>query len=155
MSGAARLTQQLLLAGIPVVGVSQTADGYVVEYDPSATPAQIAQGNAMAAATAPGNYRPRKLYDIVQSLNALTAVQKTNISNDLFGGLPPKWTQDTGPNAADLLVLYTLTLTTGLSTADKNTVRLHAAAIYVMDNPLYLLSPPFDPTISAAGDEPA
>jgi hypothetical protein len=98
----------------------------------------------------------RRLYDVFNDIGALTAAQKLAISNDLFGGSPPKFTQDTGDDAADLLVLYCLSQT-GLSAADKNLVKQASAAIYARDNPAYLVGQTFGGTVAAInipGDEP-
>ena len=97
--------------------------------------------------------RKRKPYDIYTQIGALTATQKLNISNDLFGGSPPKFTQDIGDDSPDLLVLWTLQQTGGLSTADKNLVKQAAATIYCRDNPKYLVNPSFDTSINIPGDE--
>jgi hypothetical protein len=98
--------------------------------------------------------RPRLLVDIYQDVSALSGEQKTNIGTDLFGGSPSKLSQDSGPNAPDLLVLWTLRQLVTLSQADKRLLELDAITIYVHDNPRYLDPCLFDLTISIPGDEP-
>lgn len=95
----------------------------------------------------------RPLFDLVTALNGLNATQKTNISNDLFGGSPAKWTQATGENSSSILVIFTLTQTATLSTADKNLAKIHGTALYIQDYPNYLVNPSFDPTINVPGDQ--
>lgn len=97
--------------------------------------------------------RKRKPYDLYVALGALTGTQRSNIASNLFGGSPPLFTQDSGGDSPDLLVLWVLQQTGGLSTADKNTVKQAAAAIYCRDNPTYLVNPAFDSSINVAGDE--
>jgi hypothetical protein len=96
----------------------------------------------------------RDLLDIVTDLQTLSANQKTNISNALFTppGSPPILT-DSGPNAASIWSLYAMIQLNGVTTADKNTIKLYAAAQYVQDNPRYLATPAFDNTINVPGDE--
>jgi len=97
--------------------------------------------------------QPRVLYAIWKDIGALSGAQKQNIANDLFSGDPPKVTQDTGVNAPDLLILWTLQNSVSLSTTDKQSAQRSAMSIYTLDNPKYLVHPPFDPTINVPGDE--
>ena len=151
-TGPMRLTAVLTALGIPVLSVEyDTTTGFTVHYGPGATAQQISQGNATAATFDPATYVTRTLFDLVTALNALTAAQKTNVSADLFGGSPPKFALDAGPNAGALLAIYYSTQTATLSTADKNTAKLYAAALYAQDNPAYLITPAFDPTINVPG----
>jgi len=96
---------------------------------------------------------PRVLYSIWQDIGALTGAQKTAIATDLFSGTPPKVSQDTGPNAPVLLTLSDLQKMAALSTADKQSAQRSAISIFTLDNPTYLVHPPFDPTINVPGDE--
>jgi hypothetical protein len=139
--------------GPPTVDAAGAVDVHVL-YRDGADPARVASCNAFIAGWTWVARRPRLLYDIYQSLGVLTAAQKQAIGNDLFGGSPPKFTQDKGPSAPSLLVLYTLIQTGNLSTGDKALVKQAAAAIYCLDNPRYLIAPAFDPSINVAGDEP-
>src|SRR5262245_3677207 len=102
LSRIAALDQALRAAGIPIIGVSSGTPP-TVQYDPSATPAQITQGNTIAASFDMNPRRSRKLYDIWQDIGALNATQQTNIWNDFTSGSPPKWSQHTGSNAAAIM----------------------------------------------------
>lgn len=48
-----QLQQQLLDAGLLIVGVAEIGDGYRIDYDGSETPEQLTQGNAIVAAFVP------------------------------------------------------------------------------------------------------
>ena len=48
-----QLQQQLLDAGLPIVGVAEEGDGYRIDYDGSETPEQVEQGNAIVVAFVP------------------------------------------------------------------------------------------------------
>lgn len=128
-----------------------------IDYQPTATAGEISAGDNVAINfdLTEGLRKPRILYSIWQDIGALTGAQKTAIATDLFGGNPPKVTQDTGPNAPDLLTLWVLQNTTTLSTVDKQSAQRAAMSIFTLDNPTYLVHPPFDPSISIPGDEPA
>lgn len=91
---------------------------------------------------------PRPLYAIYNSLAALSSTQKTNIWTDLSSGSPAKYLADLGPNAAAIAALDWAVRFSGLGAAAITDAKLRIAAIYVADNPTYLLSPSFDPTIN-------
>lgn len=151
-----RLEITFAALGIPIVGDSwnQSTNTISVQYAPTATQAQINQGNQLLATWDMRPYRARRLIDLINDLNALTSTQKTNISNDLFSGTPLKVLLDPGANISPIFVLYWGTQTPGLTTQDKNLAKLYAAAMYVQDNPAYLIQPTFDTTINVPGWEP-
>lgn len=128
-----------------------------IDYRSEATTSEMINGDETARVfdLAAVPRRPRVLYAVYKDVSALTGPQKTNIGNDLFSGSPPKVATDTGPNAPDLLILWTLRQVASLSTADKRLLETDAISIYTLDNPNYLVSPPFDPSINVPGDEPA
>lgn len=98
--------------------------------------------------------RNRSLPAIFADLDNLTAAQKTNVNADLFASSPAKWRSDVGPNAVSLWLLDAIVGLVTLSAADKNLLKLKAAAAYVQDNPRYLVNPIFDVSINVSGDEP-
>lgn len=93
----------------------------------------------------------RPLLNIIADLNALSAAKKTAIWNDLNSGTPPKWALDNGPNAAAIAVLQLVGTLTGLNAADILTAKIRGVAMFVSDNPAYLVNPPFDATINIPG----
>lgn len=111
-------------------------------------------------ATLVANYdgRPRRartLLAIVTDLSALTSTQKSNVSGALFSPTnAPPILADAGANAAAIWALYAMVQLNGVTTADKNTIKLYAAAQYVQDNPAYLVNPSFDSSINIRGDAP-
>lgn len=96
--------------------------------------------------------RLRSLLSLIADLNALSASKKNAIWTDISSGSPPKWSTDTGPNAAAIAVLQLLA-TSGLSAADVLTAKVRGVAMYVQDNPKYLVNPSFDTSINVPGDE--
>jgi hypothetical protein len=122
----------------------------------------------LADAQAQGYVRmvPRTMYAIAADIFALTGslptpaagTQKANIIADLFSGSlatgSQKWQKDPGPNAPSLAAVYAaITASNGLATFNA-AQQLIMAAIYVVDNPNYLVNPSFDPTISINGLAP-
>lgn len=100
-----------------------------------------------------GVYRPA--HAIFAALSALTGPQKTAVWADLTGGSPAKWTSDRGPNAAAILMCVgiTVSLAGAMTAAQLTDMKVRAVAAYVLDNPLYLVNPAFDPTINVPGWE--
>lgn len=90
----------------------------------------------------------KSLYALGTAIAALTTAQQNNIWADLFGGTPPKYQSDVGPNAAAIGAVYLCTTTPGVFTAPQ---KIGIAAFYVQDNPGYLIQPSFDPTINISG----
>lgn len=152
-----RLELTFAALGIPLAGTSYDPTAtppLSVTYAPDAAPAQIDQGNTLLASWDMRIYRTRTLSDLIAALQALTAAQKTNISNDLFSGSPFKVLTDTSSNESAIYVLYYNTQTGGTSASDKNLAKLYAASLYVQDNPVYLIQPTFDSSINVPGWEP-
>jgi hypothetical protein len=90
------------------------------------------------------------LSQIVTALNALTTGQKTNVVNALFGGAVPIL-QDSGPNAGLITVLYGIVQNVTLLPAESQALKLYAVALFLQDNPTYLVKPAFDATINLLG----
>jgi hypothetical protein len=83
---------------------------------------------------------------------ALTPLQKTNVWNDLSSGSPPKYLTDAGSEAGALAVLDWAVRFAGFSAAAVLDAKIRATAIYVRDQPSYLVHPTFDPTINVSGE---
>lgn len=109
--------------------------------------------------------KPRTMYAIAADIFALTGTlptpangtQKANIIADLFTGNlatgGQKWQQDAGLNAAALSAVYAaITASNGLATFNA-AQQLIMAAMYVQDNPNYLVHPSFDSTINVPGTQ--
>lgn len=88
---------------------------------------------------------PFQVYTLINNLNA---TQKTNVQNDLFTGATPKIVTSDGPNAGAILVLYWAVQFSGAAGASLTAAKILAAALYTLDNPLYLQAPAFDPSIT-------
>lgn len=148
---SARLELTLTALGIPFSGTSYDGTTFTVSYPANATQAQITQGNNLAATWPNTVYQSRTLVDLVNALSTLTGTQQTNIVNNLFVGNPLRVLMDAGPDTAAIGVLYYITQITTLPVSSINLAKLYAAAMYVQDNPTYLISPSFDVTINVAG----
>ena len=108
--------------------------------------------------TATGHKQPRRLFDIYTDIGNLTAGQQSAIWTNLDAGNPPLWATDDGDNAAAIMVLHWAVANSGASTANVNNAKRRLAALYVQDNPTYLVLPTFDPAVSGVnipGDEVA
>jgi hypothetical protein len=123
-------------------------------FSATATAADRDAVNALIASWIWGEHRPRKLHDIWQAINALSAAQQANVWNWLVSGTPPVWTQHQGTNDAAMLAVHFTATLTGLTTAQLNDARRRLVAMMVEDRPLLLVNPTFDPTISVPGQEP-
>jgi hypothetical protein len=149
---AARL-DEAIKAVCPIVGVriGNKADKQTWQFLPDgATAPQIAAAQAVINGfTTTGPLR--SLLDIITDLNALTALQKTAVWNDINSGSPPKWALDVGPNAAAIAVLQLFATMGVFSTAQMTDIKIRGVALYVSDNPLYLVHPAFDATIFIPG----
>lgn len=96
----------------------------------------------------------RTIFSIRVELNALSAAKKNAVWNDINSGNPPKWSLDAGPNAAAIAAIeFSATSVAGITAAEKTEARLRLVAMYIQDNPKYLVNPSFDPTINVPGNE--
>lgn len=154
------LYADLLAAGFPIAegGVAGPTSTFQVRVTTTRdlTPAEQTQVGVIVAAHDARPRQPRTIFAIRQQLNTLTNGQKTAIWTNLSAGTPPLWALDAGPNAAAIAAIeWGATVPAGVTAAEKTEARLRLAAMYVQDNPRYLVNPAFDPTINVAGDEPA
>lgn len=81
-------------------------------------------------------------------LSGLTALQKTNIWTDFTSN--SRWKTDVGNNTNMLLMLGGMALD-GIISATTLNAKYFAVALYVQDNPSYLVTPIFDATINVPG----
>lgn len=144
----------LTAAGIPIDGVARLTDGSVrIDFQATATSQQKTDAAAMAAAWDWTPRQPRRLYDIWQALNALSAGQQSAIWTDITSGTPPKWALAEGDNAGAILALHWSALNSGATTANLNDAKRRLVAMYCQMYPNYLIHPSFDSTINVPGDE--
>lgn len=93
----------------------------------------------------------RTLLNISADITSLSASQKTAIWSDLTSGSPAKILASVGPNAGSLFVFRRMAILAVLGPADSTSCKVDAAAMYVQDNPAYLVRPAFDATINISG----
>jgi hypothetical protein len=157
MVDCGKIYEDLLAAGLPVVGVSSPDGVAVVDaYSRALTAPERAQADAIIADPMNLARRPRPLLDIYADVTALTLNQQGKIWQDLSAltdGIRKYYT-DAGPNASAITVWDFLIFNSGLATAATNEAKLRLIIAYVQDNPDYLVAPPFDPTINIPGSEP-
>lgn len=155
------LDTQLLAAGIPIKPAPDTfsLDGstLTVFCTRELTEQEIATGTGVVQNfVVPPDTRPRLLADIYDALKALTVAQKTNVDANLFesvGGATPLWKTNRGVNAGAMLALWASSQLSTPSNADKTLLKLAICAMYVSDNPSYLVHPTFDSSINVSGVE--
>jgi len=147
--------------GIPIYGVTGNQAPFVVSYDPAATQAQRDQGNAIAAQPAVA-MQPRKLSDIYKDVQGLTTLQWNKVWADISApvgtpptGVPRKYLGDYGVNAGPIFCMDWSVYASGASGAPLLAGQRQLVALYVQDNNLYLVNPPFSPDINVPGNEPA
>lgn len=88
---------------------------------------------------------------LITNIGALNNNQKNNIWTDFTTN--KRYQTDTGPNAGSLLLAAYLANTAliGGSPTDLLNGKILAIALYVQDNPNYLVNPTFDSTINVPG----
>ena len=153
----AALMSQLQAVGLPVTDV-QTSEAYpgqvIVVSSTDLTGTQLTQMESIVSAYDLRPRIPRPLYAIYNDLVALTTTQQANIWADISSGTIPKYLLDAGPNTAALVVLDWAVRSSGATGAALTAAKFRAVALYVQDNPTYLVTPTFDATINVAGDMP-
>ena len=151
------LLSQLQAAGLPVIDV-QTSGAYtgqvIVVSSIDLITAQLTQMQAVVSAFDLRSRIPRPLYAIYNDLVALTTTQQANIWADISSGTTPKYLLDAGPNTAALVVLDWAVRSSGATGTALTAAKFRAVALYVQDNPTYLVTPTFDATINVPGDMP-
>jgi hypothetical protein len=131
-------------------------DGIVLrlDYQASATPEQIAQGDATASTFDLRTYQTRPLHEIYTDVSALTGPQKTNVWTDLSAGHPPKYLLDEGPNAAAIMALDWSASDSGATGNAAASAKQRIITMFCQDCPSYLVYPPFDQSINVPGGVP-
>ena len=155
---AGRLASEITAQGLPLVdgGGVQGPDANDLVTIRMTRDLSASEKTTLDEVVAAHDGRPRRarlIFDVWHDIGALTGTQKTKIWLDLQSGTPPKWTQDRGPNAADLHIVWLMATQLGLVAADKQSSQQMLMSIYTVDNPTYLVHPPFDDTINVPGDE--
>jgi hypothetical protein len=153
------LVGKLTAAGLPVLDV-QTSEAYpgqiILVSDNDLTQAQKDQASGIVAGWDPRPRISRPLYAIYSDLTALTAAQQTavwtNISA-LTNGVE-RYLFDTGPNTAAIVVMDWGVKSSGAVGAALTAARFRIVAMYVQDNPKYLVNPSFASTVNVPGDQP-
>lgn len=136
-----------------VSGAGSAINGVYANQQPGLADEALDSGDSGVLAYLAPAKKARSMYAIAANVFALTSVQKANVIADLFGGTPPKYQQDLGPNAAAISAIYA-SLTNAAGVAVFNQVQqLIIVAMYTQGNPTYLVTPSFDPTINIAGSQ--
>lgn len=153
----AELSDALLAAGVPIVNVTMRGSTPTINYAPGATPAQVAQGNAILAAANFGLRRPRPLMDIYAQFVATTPAQQDAVIADLQVARDPpaaaKWTQLRPPqDAAAVVAWWAATRLAGATPSEKRQAGGLIAAMWCQQHPDYLTKAPF--AFNIPGDEP-
>lgn len=128
-----RLDAALKDNGIPIAGVSGPNDdppNFTVSYLPEATSEHIAAGNALAADWDVRDYKARPLGVIASALTALSAGDQQIVRDAV-----QDFVQDS-TDRHDSLV-KTLLQFSGISTADKNVLRVGTAAALIRQDPRF------------------
>lgn len=132
-----------------------------VAFDHQLTPSQKEQLDGVVAAHVPlGPRKIRPLWAIRADVAALSPGQFQNVWNDLSApvagppAIPRKYLTDYGDNAGSIFVFDWALYTSGPTAAEKRSGQISLTAMYVQDNPSYLIHPVFDPSITIPGDEP-
>jgi len=164
-----QLATEITAAGLPApsdirgsgyAGPGTFATSVEVVYAAPLTPAGVNTLDAVVAAHVPaGPRKARPLWKIRADIQALTTTQFNNVWADLSaavsGGPPRKYLQDYGTNAGPIFVFDWSLYVTGPTAAQVKAGQISLTAMYVQDNPSYLIHPPFDSSINIDGSEPA
>jgi hypothetical protein len=147
--------EALAAAGLPVVGVSVSGNVVTATYSRALTAPEQAQANSIITNEYYSTLRkPRSLHAIFLDISALPGASKVACWSDLNSGIPKRFTMDEGPNAASILVLQWAVESSNTGVSSVQDAQLRIIVFYVQDNPLYLVNPPFLPSLVIYGDEP-
>lgn len=150
-----RLHVELSAAALPVETVRGPDPAGVVSVRTTRdlTPAEEQTLSEVVTAHDGSARRKRTIYAIYTELGTLSATRQNTIWADVTAGSPPKWATDAGPNAAAIAAIHWSAANSGAAAAAVNDARRRLVAMYVQDNPNYLVNPSFDQALSLAGDE--
>jgi len=160
----AKLDQECQAAGLPVDYVNgagiPTTDVIVVT-SRDLTPAEVSTLDGVVAAHDGRPRRSRPLWairaDIVTLANnqpASWAAIWTDLTAAVPGKAPRKYLMDYGTNAGPIFVFDWSLYVSGPTAAQQKAGQMSLVALYVQDNPSYLIHPPFDSSINIDGTEP-
>lgn len=99
----------------------------------------------------PPRRRQREIGDIYDDVASLPVPKQLAIWGDLSGGNPPKWRRGASENKKAIWSVAAIPQTVPAASADARATMI---ALYVQDNPGYLVNPPFEPSLNIPGDEP-
>jgi len=138
--------------------IGQPATTAYLFFDAALTPADKGRLDGVVAAHDGRPRRARPLWSIRADVQALTAAQWGNVWADLSapvaGQAPRKYLMDYGVNAGPIFVFDWSLYVSGPTAAQQKAGQISLTALYVQDNPTFLVKPPFDPSINVPGDEP-
>lgn len=98
----------------------------------------------------------RDLIDIYFDLRDNLSTQNKNaIWTDISRGTPRKYFVGPGDNKASIVALDWSVSDSGATGTALTNARLRLVAMYVQDNPKYLVNPAFAPGVNVPGDTPA
>jgi hypothetical protein len=127
--------------------------------DTSTTNGRILQAIMGAANLTPAHVQARvagtvskSMQTLVTAILGLSTTQWNNVLANLFAGNPAPWQLDQGPNITALSAVYVaLTNSSGTPVFANKFQQVVVCALYLQDNPTYLVNPTFDPTINISG----
>lgn len=156
------LVGQCQAAGLPVLYANGSPDAGMVHlvHDRALTQPEQSQEASIVASYDGRRRQPRPLWAIRADVQALTSTQWTKVWADLSAAVvgppavPRKYLTDYGTNAGPIFVFDWALYVSGPTAAQQKAGQISLTAMYVQDQPSYLVHPPFDPSISIPGDEP-
>ena len=138
--------------------VGQPATAAYLFFDAALTPADKGRLDSVVAAHDGRARRLRPLWSIRGDVQALSTSQFGNVWADLSaavtGGPPRKYLTDYGVNAGPIFVFDWALYVSGPTAAQQRAGQISLAAMFVQDQPGYLVHPSFDTSINIPGDEP-
>jgi len=152
------LAREASAAGVSVDYVNASKPDVYVFTPRILTPAEKSTLDSVVAAHDGRQRQLRPLWSIRADVQALTAAQWGNVWADLSapvaGKAPRKYLMDYGVNAGPIFVFDWSLYVTGPTAAQVKAGQISLTALYVQDNPSYLIRPPFDSSIDVDGTEP-
>jgi len=152
------LASYYLGQGIPVnpndmsMGSQTDKTSWYIGLEPGSTAQdQINLDNAIQATDVHSHLRHRYFYEVYSDIQKLTTAQWTNVWKDLGATSPRKYWYDRGPMLSGIIALDWSWYTSGAAAAQQKIAQMEITALYVVDNPLYLVEPTFDTTILVSG----
>jgi hypothetical protein len=139
-------------------GMGQPSTSVQVIFDAPLLPADKGRLDTIVNAHDGRPRRARPLWAIRADVQALTTGQFSNVWNNLSAPVPGEaprfYLTDYGVNAGAIFVFDHVIYVVQGTAAQQRAAQLSLTALYVQDNPAYLLHPPFDSSIVIDGTEP-